>query len=158
MQIFRLGALMTCRESIIWSTILINFWNQSFLTRFKDELIKYEALTLILYLYIFWKKLHKQFYFVPVSILLFQAFMFFNPNRWGILNVACVGVGRSILPAPSRPSRNTVNYFDFLKVHNKLGKVKKFWTNRPLFSWRNSRLELVRAQSTPPQVINIKAK
>ena len=38
------------------------------------------------------------------------------------------------------------NFFgDFLKVYNELGKVKKFRTSRPLFSWRNSCLKKVRA-------------
>ena len=40
-------------------------------------------------------------------------------------------------------------FFDFLKVHNELGKVTKFWTSRPLFSWRNSHLKKVRADSAP---------
>ena len=41
-------------------------------------------------------------------------------------------------------------FFDFLKVHNELGKVTKFETSKHLFSWRNSHLEKVRAQSAPP--------
>ena len=32
-------------------------------------------------------------------------------------------------------------FFDFLKVYDELGKVKKFWTSRTLFSWRNSLLK-----------------
>ena len=48
-------------------------------------------------------------------------------------------------PTPSRSPQNTVKnqkkIFDFLKVHNELGKVTKFWTSRPLFSWRNSHLK-----------------
>ena len=40
-------------------------------------------------------------------------------------------------PAPSRSPKNTVKnqkfFFDFLKVHNELGKVTKFWTSRPFF-------------------------
>ena len=43
------------------------------------------------------------------------------------------------------------NFFDFLKVYNELGKVTKFWTSRPLFSWRNSHLKKVRADSAPPR-------
>ena len=38
----------------------------------------------------------------------------------------------------------------FPNVHNELGKVTKFGTSRPHFSWRNSHLEKVQAQSTPP--------
>ena len=57
-------------------------------------------------------------------------------------------------PTPSRSPQNTVknqkNFFDFLKVHNELGKVTKFWTSRPLFSWRNSHLKKVRADSALP--------
>ena len=36
---------------------------------------------------------------------------------------------------PSSSTQNTVknNFFDFLKVYNELGKVKKFRTSRPLF-------------------------
>ena len=45
--------------------------------------------------------------------------------------------------------------FDFLKVHNELGKVTKFWTSRPLFSWRNSHLKKVRADSAPPALIGL---
>ena len=40
-------------------------------------------------------------------------------------------------------------FFDFLKVHNELGKVTKFSNSRHLFSWRNSHLEKVQAQSNP---------
>ena len=47
-------------------------------------------------------------------------------------------------PTPSRSPQNTVKnppkIFEFLKVHNELGKVTKFWTSRPLSSWRNSHL------------------
>ena len=46
--------------------------------------------------------------------------------------------------------------FDFLKVHNELGKVKKFWTSRPLFSWRNSHLKKVQADSAPPRPNRVK--
>ena len=42
--------------------------------------------------------------------------------------------------------------FDFLKVHNELGKVKKFWTSRPLFSWRNGLLKKVWAHCAPNKV------
>ena len=47
-------------------------------------------------------------------------------------------------------------FFDFLKVYNELGKVKKFWTSRPLFSWRNSRLKKVRAHCAPHRTIRVK--
>ena len=56
-------------------------------------------------------------------------------------------------PAPSRPTQNTVkktNFFAFLKVHNELGKVTKFDTFRPLFSWRNSHLKKGGLIQTPP--------
>ena len=48
--------------------------------------------------------------------------------------------------------------FDFLKVHNELGKVTKFWTSKPLFSRRNGRLKKVRADSAPPALIGLKLK
>ena len=50
-------------------------------------------------------------------------------------------------PAPSRSPQNNF-FFDFLKVHNELGKVKKFWTFRPIFAGRN--LKKVWAQCAPP--------
>ena len=57
-------------------------------------------------------------------------------------------------PTPSTSPQNTVKnqnfYVDFLKVHNELGKVTTFWTSRPLFSWRNSHLKKVQADSAPP--------
>ena len=60
--------------------------------------------------------------------------------------------------APSSiSSQNTVKtyFFDFLKVHNELGKVTKFWTSRPLFSWRNSHLKKGWADSAPPALIGL---
>ena len=60
-----------------------------------------------------------------------------NPNRAGLLDVAWEGGGQ-------KPN------FYFLKVHNELGKVTKFWNSRPLFSWRNSHLKKVRADSARP--------
>ena len=54
------------------------------------------------------------------------------------------------VPAPSRSPQKFCDFFYFLKVHNELGKVTKFWTSRPLFSWRNSHLKKVRADSSPP--------
>ena len=42
------------------------------------------------------------------------------------------------------------NLFDFLKVSNELGKVKKFRNSRPLFSWWNSLLKKVRAYGIVP--------
>ena len=59
-------------------------------------------------------------------------------------------------PAPSRSPQNTVKKIDFLKVHNELGKVTKFWASRPLFSWRNSHLKKVRADSAPPRPNRVK--
>ena len=57
-------------------------------------------------------------------------------------------------PAPSRSPQNTVKnqifFFDFLKVHNELEKVTKFWTSRPLFSWRNIHLKKVQADAAHP--------
>ena len=50
------------------------------------------------------------------------------------------------------------NFFDFLKVHNELGKVTKFWTSRPLFSWRNSHLKKGRADSAPPRTNKVKMR
>ena len=49
-------------------------------------------------------------------------------------------------------------FFDFLKVHNELGKVTKFWTSRPLFSWRNSHLKKVQAPPCPNKVNNLVKK
>ena len=62
-------------------------------------------------------------------------------------------------PAPSRSPQNTVKnqkifFLIFWKfIMNYLGKVTKFWTStsRPLFSWRNSHLKKVRADSAPPR-------
>ena len=68
-------------------------------------------------------------------------------------------VGGLNQPAPSRSPQNTVKnqifFFDFWKVNNELGKVTKFWTSRPLFSWRNSHLKKVLAHITPsPHRVN----
>ena len=67
-----------------------------------------------------------------------------------------------IVPAPSRSPQNTVKtkkfFFAFLKVHNELGKVTKFGTSKPLFSWRNCHLKKVRADSAPsPALIGLNA-
>ena len=35
------------------------------------------------------------------------------------------------------------------KVYNDLGKVEKYWTSRPLFSWRKSLLKKMRAHCAP---------
>ena len=55
------------------------------------------------------------------------------------------------MPAPSGSPQNTVKnpFFDFLKVYNELGKVKKFLTSRPLFSWIYNRLKKVWAHCAP---------
>ena len=39
------------------------------------------------------------------------------------------------MPAHSRPTKNTLknHFFNFLKVHDELGKGTKFGTSRPLF-------------------------
>ena len=55
-----------------------------------------------------------------------------------------------LLDHPKTLWKTKKNLFDFLKVHNELGKVTKYWTSRPLFSWRNGRLKKVRADSAPP--------
>ena len=44
---------------------------------------------------------------------------------------------------------NQNHWKTFVVIHNELGKVKKFWISRPLFSWRNSNLKKVRADSAP---------
>ena len=57
-----------------------------------------------------------------------------NPNRAG--SWMLLESGGLNQPTPSRSPQNTdkPNFiFDFLKVHNELGKVTKFWTSRPLF-------------------------
>jgi len=64
-------------------------------------------------------------------------------------------------PAPFRSTQNTVKnqkkfFFDFLKVHNESGKVMKFWTSRPLLSWRNSHLKKGRADSSPRRPNRVK--
>ena len=41
---------------------------------------------------------------------------------------------------------------DFLKVNDELGKVKKFPTSRPLFSWRNRLLKKVQAHCAPAPI------
>ena len=46
-------------------------------------------------------------------------------------------------------------FFDFLKVHNELGKVTNFGTSRPLFSWRNGQLKKVWADSAPLALIGL---
>ena len=53
--------------------------------------------------------------------------------------------------------KNQKKNFAFLKVHNELGKVTKFGTSRPLFSWRNERLKKVRADSAPPRPNRVNA-
>ena len=62
-------------------------------------------------------------------------------------------------PAPSRSPQNTVKnpkiFFAFLKVHNEWGKVTKFGTFKPLFSWRNWRLKKSRLIQ-PPRPIRVK--
>ena len=91
------------------------------------------------------------------SKIIFIIFQHLNANR--LLDVAWVQGGGLNQPAPSRSPQNTVKnqkiFFDFLKVHNELGKVTKFWTSRPLFSWRNSHLKKVRADSAPRTLIGL---
>ena len=43
------------------------------------------------------------------------------------------------------------NFIDFLKVYNELGKVTKFGTSRPLFSWRNG--WLIKGRADPDKNI-----
>lgn len=53
-------------------------------------------------------------------------------------------------PPPSPPSMEfSIIDFFFEPFPNELGKVTTFWTSRPLFSWRNSHLKKVRADSAP---------
>ena len=62
-----------------------------------------------------------------------------NPYRVGLLNIAWLRGGSWIsLHLLDHPKKFL---FDFLKIHNELGKVTKFGTSRPLFSWRNSHLK-----------------
>ena len=68
-----------------------------------------------------------------------------NTNGTGLLNVAWV----HNVPAPSRLTQNTVKNIFFLKVYNELGKVKKFWTSKPLFF-----MEKVRT-IVPPRTIRV---
>ena len=67
------------------------------------------------------------------------------PTLENALIMPMIGRGSWILlnqPTPSRSPQNSVKnrnfFFAFLKVHNELGKVTKFGTSKPLFSWRNS--------------------
>ena len=59
--------------------------------------------------------------------------MYINPNSAGLLNVAGVQGGTMLLHLLDNPK---TFFFDFLKVYNELGKVKKFWTSRPFFHVR----------------------
>ena len=77
----------------------------------------------------------------------------FNPNRAGLLDVAWERGGwisPHLLDHFKTLWKTKIFFWDFLKVHNELGKVTKFGTSRPLFSWRNGRLKKVRADSAPP--------
>ena len=53
----------------------------------------------------------------------------FNPNSAGLLNVALVQGGTMTNP---KHCKKINFFFDFLKVYNDSGKVKKFWTSRPI--------------------------
>ena len=71
---------------------------------------------------------------------------------WGDLE----GVGwisPHLLDHPKTLWKTKKIFFAFLKVHNELGKVTKFGTSRPLFSWRNSHLKKGRADSAPPYFV-----
>ena len=57
-----------------------------------------------------------------------------NPNSAWTLNVAWVG--GHILDHTKTLWKTKICFFDFLKVYNESWKVKKFWTSKPLFSWR----------------------
>ena len=81
-----------------------------------------------------------------------------NPNRAGLLDVAWKRGGwisPHLLDHLKTLWKTKKFFFDFLKVHNELGKVTKFWTSRPLFSWRNSHLKKVWADSPPPAPIGL---
>ena len=61
-------------------------------------------------------------------------------------------------PAPSISPQNTVKkqfFFDFLEVHKELGKVTKFGTSKTLFSWRNSNLKKMQADSAAPPLLGL---
>ena len=77
-----------------------------------------------------------------------------NPNRAGLLDDAWERGGGWISPHlldhPKTLWKTKKFFFDFLKVHNELGKVTKFGGSRTHFSWRNGRLKKVLADSTPP--------
>ena len=55
-----------------------------------------------------------------------------------------------LLDPPKTMRKNPKN--DFLKVYNEFGKIKKFRTSRPFFSWRNSLLKKVQALCTIGQI------
>ena len=84
---------------------------------------------------------------------------YLNPNRAGLLDVAWERGGGWISPHLLDHLKTLWKtkkfFFDFLKVYNELGKVTKFWTSRPLFSWRNSHLKKVWANSAPPAPIGL---
>ena len=76
-----------------------------------------------------------------------------NPYRVGLLDIAWLrGGGGLNQPASSDHPKKFL--FDFLKIHNELGKVTKFGTSRPLFHgeiaiWKKCGL----IQPSPPALI-----
>ena len=84
----------------------------------------------------------------------------FNPDGAGFLNVAWVWGGTMcphLLDHPKALQKTKNFLFDFLKVYYELGKVTKFRTSRPLFSWRKSHRKKVRADSAPPRPNRVKS-
>ena len=69
---------------------------------------------------------------------------------WMLLECGGGWISPHLLDHPKTLWKTKKILFDFLKVHNELGKVTKFWTSKPLFSRRNGRLKKVRADSAPP--------
>ena len=75
---------------------------------------------------------------------------------WMLLESGGSWISPHLLDHPKTQWKTKNFFFDFLKVHNKLGKVTKFWTSEPLFSWRNSDLKKVQADSAPPHPNRVK--
>ena len=75
---------------------------------------------------------------MKVTLLWFSMFYWF---------LTLIGRGFSMLLECGGCS--SIIFFDFLIVHNEIGKVMKFRTPRPLFSWREGHLKKARADSVP---------
>ena len=64
--------------------------------------------------------------------------------EWGVESVHTFLVNPKHCEKPIK-----IVFFHFLKVPNELGKVTKFGSSKPLFSWRNIYLKKVQADLVP---------